>query len=57
MAKDCLMLLASVGMGLTAATPVYAKDIDALSATKVEQEKVDDSSDSNREQIEDEKNS
>lgn len=51
------MLLASVGMGLTAATPVYAQDRDALSATKVEQEKVDDSSDSNREQIEDEKNS
>ncbi|MBT8196000.1 MAG: hypothetical protein KJO64_06210 [Bacteroidia bacterium] len=34
----CLMLLASVGIGLTGAAPVYPKDRDALSENKVEQE-------------------
>ena len=40
MALVCLMLLASVGIGLTGAAPVYSKNRDALSEAIVEQEQV-----------------
>ena len=36
----CLMLLASVGIGLTGAAPVYSKDRNALSDTRTEQRQV-----------------
>ena len=36
----CLMLLASVGIGLTGAAPVYSKDRNALSDTRTEQGQV-----------------
>jgi len=42
LALVCLMLLASIGMGLTGAAPVYSKDRDALSEVKVEHELEED---------------
>ena len=36
----CLMLLASVGIGLTGAAPVYSKERNALSDTRTEQGQV-----------------
>ena len=45
-----MILLASIGMGITGAAPVYSKNRDALSETKTEQEQV-----AENEQIDEEK--